>query len=124
VTLNSSYTYTYSQQRSGEYAGEPLNQLPRHMFNLGLDWNPNEQVNAWAKLSFRGKESDPTTGPSSSSMVAPSLTLLDLGGSYTVNTSTTLYAGIYNVFDKTVFYEDYGYVEDGRRLWVGMNYRF
>ena len=124
VTLNSSYTYTYSQQRSGEYAGEPLNQLPRHMFNMGLDWNPNEQVNAWAKLSFRGKESDPTTGPSSSSMVAPSLTLLDLGGSYTVNKSTTLYAGIYNVFDKTVFYEDYGYVEDGRRLWVGMNYRF
>src|SRR5690606_41987588 len=116
---NSSVTFTHYEQRSGEYAGEPLNQLPRHMFNLGLDWNPSDQINAWTKLTFRGKESDPTTGPSSSSLVAPSVTLVDLGGSYKLNKTTTLYAGIYNVFDKEVYYDDYGYVEDGRRLWLG-----
>jgi len=35
-----------------------------------------------------------------------------------------MHAGIYNLFDKTVSYDDYGYVEDGRRLWLGMDVRF
>ncbi|AEC20449.1 hypothetical protein PT7_1909 [Pusillimonas sp. T7-7] len=36
----------------------------------------------------------------------------------------TLYAGVYNVLDKQVIYDDYGYVEDGRRYWLGMNLKF
>lgn len=124
LALNAGYTYTYSKQKTGEYAGSPLNQLPRHIFNLGLDWNPSEKVNGWAKLSFRGKESQPTTGPSSSSTIAPSSTLLDLGGSYRFNKSTVVHAGIYNVFDKNIDYDDFSYVEDGRRFWVAVNYSF
>ncbi|GAA5234062.1 ligand-gated channel protein [Verticiella sediminum] len=124
LSATSSYTYTYSKQKSGEYAGSPLNQLPKHMFNLGLDWTIDARTEAWTRLSFRGKESDPTQGASSGSSIAPSVTLVDLGGSYKLNTATTLYAGVYNVFDKDVFYDDYGYVEDGRRFWLGMNVKF
>lgn len=124
LSLSSSYTYTYSKQKTGQYAGLPLNQLPKHMFNLGLDWQPNERINGWLKVTYRGKESDPTQGISSSSTMAPSSTFVDFGGSYDVSKRLTLYAGIYNLFDKEVIYDDYGYVEDGRRYWLGMNVKF
>ncbi len=124
LALVSSYTYTDSEQKSGEYAGSPLNQLPRHMFNAKLDWEPNAQWRGWAQVTFRGQESEPTTGPSSSTMIAPSSTLVDLGGSYQPTRDVTLYAGIYNLFDKSIVYDDYGYVEDGRRFWLGAQYEF
>lgn len=125
VSLNSSYTYTYSKQKSGEYAGKPLNQLPKHLFNLGVDWQASEKINAWARLQFRGKESDATSTPSSGGeFIAPSYTFVDLGGSYNFNKDVVLHAGIYNVFDKTITYDDYQFVEDGRRLWLAMDIRF
>lgn len=124
LSLTSSYTYTYSKQRSGQYEGNPLNQMPEHMFNLGLDWKPTDKLNTWMKLTYRGKESDPTQGISASSTMAPSATYVDVGGSYDVNKTLTVYAGIYNIFDKQVRYDDYGYVEDGRRYWLGMNVKF
>ena len=70
------------------------------------------------------KESQPITGPSSSSVVAPSYTFVDLGGSYAVNKRVSVYAGIYNLFDKQVGYDDYGYVEDGHRYWLGVGVKF
>lgn len=125
VSINSSYTYTYSKQKSGEYAGKPLNQLPKHMFNVGADWSPTEEINAWARVHFRGKESDPTSTPSSGGeFMAPSYTLFDLGGSYKINKNVTAHAGIYNVFDKQITYDDFQFVEDGRRLWLAMDIRF
>lgn len=124
LSLNGSYTYTYSKQKTGEYAGNPLNQMPKHMFNMGLDWQPTEKISGWLKVTYRGKESDPTQGISSSSTMAPSSTFVDFGGAYDVNKRLTLYAGVYNLFDKEVIYEDYGYVEDGRRYWLGMNIKF
>lgn len=125
LSVNSSYTYTYSKQKSGEYAGKPLNQLPKHMFNVGADWNPTEEINTWARLHFRGKESDATSTPSSGgAFIAPSYTMVDLGGSYKFSKNVTMHAGIYNVFDKEITYDDFEFVEDGRRLWLGMDIRF
>src|SRR5690606_10375630 len=62
LSTTASYTFTDSEQKTGEFAGRPLNKLPRHLFNLGLDWQPNDQLNGWARLSYRGKESQPTGG--------------------------------------------------------------
>ena len=124
LTTTASYTYTDSEQKSGQYAGAPLTQLPRHMFNLSMNWQPNDQLNGWTRLSFRGKESDPTQGASASTSIAPSVTLVDFGASYKYNKTVTMHAGLYNVFDKSVAYDDYGYVEDGRRLWLGLDIKF
>src|SRR3546814_1461245 len=76
LSMTSSYTYTYSKQKTGQYAGNPLNQMPEHMFNMGLDWQPTEKVNGWVKVTYRGKEGDPTQGISSSSTMAPSSTFI------------------------------------------------
>jgi outer membrane receptor for ferrienterochelin and colicins len=101
-SLTSSYTFTKSEQKSGQYKGQPLNQLPKHLFTTTVNWQASDALQAWARLNYRGKESQPITGPSSSSVVAPSYTFVDLGGSYQVNKTVAVYAGIYNLFDKQV----------------------
>ncbi len=123
-SMTSSYTFTKSEQKSGQYKGQPLNQLPKHLFTTTVNWQPSDALQAWARVNYRGKESQPITGPSSSSLVAPSYTFVDLGGSYQLNKTVSVYAGIYNLFDKQVAYDDYGYVEDGRRYWLGVGVKF
>jgi outer membrane receptor for ferrienterochelin and colicins len=124
LSLAASYTYTKSEQKSGQYAGLPLNKLPKHMFSTTVNWSPVDDLKGWARMSYRGEESQPTSGASSSTVVAPSSTFVDLGGSYAINKITTLYAGIYNLLDKQITYESYEYVEDGRRYWLGLGLKF
>ncbi|HDZ48528.1 hypothetical protein LCGC14_0036780 [marine sediment metagenome] len=124
VELTGSYTFTDSEQKSGEYAGEPLTQLPRHQVSASLDWQVSSRLRQWTKVTYRGEESQPTTGPSSSSIVAPSYTFVDAGIGYQLNETTQLNAGIYNLFDEDIDYDEYGYVEDGRRVWLGLNVSF
>lgn len=124
LALTASYTFTDSEQKSGEYAGEPLNQLPRHQVSATLDWDVNARLSQWTKLTYRGEESQPTTGPSQGSVVAPSYTFVDAGVGYKLNDSATVNAGIYNLFDERITYDEYGYVDDGRRVWLGINVAF
>ncbi|WP_311065126.1 ligand-gated channel protein [Halomonas sp. DWK9] len=124
LALTASYTFTDSEQKSGEYAGEPLTQLPRHQVSATLDWDVSERLSQWTKVTYRGEESQPTTGPSQSSIVAPSYTFVDAGIGYQLNDSATVNAGIYNLFDERITYDEYGYVDDGRRVWLGLNVAF
>ncbi|MCO7229215.1 ligand-gated channel protein [Halomonas sp. CnH100-B] len=124
LALTASYTFTDSEQKSGEYAGEPLTQLPRHQVSASLDWDVNARLSQWTKVTYRGEESQPTTGPSQSAIVAPSYTFVDAGIGYQLNDSTTVNAGIYNLFDERITYDEYGYVDDGRRVWLGLNVAF
>jgi len=101
-----------------------LNQLPKHLVQLSVNYEPIDKLSTWLRVNYRGEESQPTTGPSSSSLIAPSYTLLDLGANYRVNDSIKFSAGIYNAFDKEITQEEYGYIEDGRRYWLGMTYSF
>lgn len=123
-SLVGSYTFTKSEQKSGQYQGQPLNQLPRHLLTATLNWQATGALRAWTRVNYRGKESQPITGPSSTTVVAPSYTFVDLGATYAVNKNVSLFAGIYNLFDKSVRYADYGYVEDGRRYWMSVSVKF
>ncbi|MCK2042784.1 ligand-gated channel protein [Chromohalobacter sp. TMW 2.2308] len=124
LTLSTSYTYTDSEQKSGEYEGNPLTQLPKHQFSGTLDWTPVARLNAWTRLTYRGKESQPVEGPSSSSIRAPSYTFVDSGGSWQVTEQAKLMLGVYNMFDEDIGYDEYGYVNDGRRYWIGASLDF
>ena len=124
VDLTLSYTYTDSEQQSGEYEGEPLNQVPKHLASLQADWRVTSRLSPWLAVRYRGEESQPTTGPSSSSIVAPSNTLVDAGLAFKLTPQATLNTGIYNIADKEIFQDEYGYVEDGRRYWLGMRVSF
>ena len=124
LELTASYTYTDSKQKSGEYEGEPLTQLPRHQVSATLDWQVSGKLSQWTKVTYRGEESQPNTGPSQSATVAPSYTFVDTGVGYQLTDNTKVNAGIYNLFDEDIDYDEYGYVEDGRRVWLGLNVAF
>ena len=124
LDLTLSYTYTDSEQKSGEYKGEPLNQVPKHLASLQADWRVTGRLSPWLAVRYRGEESQPTTGPSSSSIVAPSNTLVDAGLAFKLTPQATLNTGVYNIADKEIFQDEYGYVEDGRRYWLGMRVSF
>lgn len=124
LDLTLSYTYTDSEQKSGEYKGQPLNQIPKHLASLQADWRVTARLAPWLTVRYRGEESQPVTGPSSSSIVAPSNTLVDAGLAFKLTPQATLNTGVYNVADKEIFQDEYGYVEDGRRYWLGMRVSF
>ncbi|WP_331712956.1 hypothetical protein [Halomonas sp. hl-4] len=53
--------------------------------------------------------------------VAPSYTFVDAGVGYQLTDNTKVNAGIYNLFDADIDYDEYGYVKDGRQVWLGLN---
>ena len=124
INISASYTYTDSEQKSGEYEGQPLTQLPEHLATLQADWQATARLSPWTRITYRGKESQPITGPSQSSIVAPSHTFVDVGVGYQFTDKTKFSAGLYNLLDKRISYDDYGYVEDGRRLWLSIATEF
>ncbi|MFC0267530.1 ligand-gated channel protein [Kushneria aurantia] len=126
LDLTTSYTFTDSEQKSGEYEGRPLTQLPRHLFSTRLDWDSTETLELWSRLTFTGKESQPVggRGPTGGREPAPSYAMVDTGGSWAVNAATDLLFGVYNVFDRGIDYATYGRVLDGRRYWVGVDLSF
>lgn len=119
----SNYTLTHSKQKSGPFAGKPLNKLPKHMLNSTLDWQYNEDLNLWSRVNFRGKSSE-YLSRTTMSKSTPSFTFVDLGLSYKVNKNINFGFGIYNVFDKRLDYETYDAVYDGRRYWAQLTVGF
>lgn len=124
LVLTGSYTYTDSEQKSGQYKGQPLTQLPKHLASAELEWQASEKVRPWTRITYRGQETQPIQGPSSSSIVAPSYTFVDVGLGYQMLDSVLLNVGVYNVTDKKVRYSEYGQVADGRRLWMSVKTTF
>lgn len=121
-SLNSSYTWTKTEQKTGKYKGRSLNRTPKQKFNTQLDWYVTEQWDLWAKIAYYGVES--STNRSGTKINYPGYTFWDLGGAYQVNNGAKIFAGIYNIFDKEVKNEDFGKTLEGRRYWVGTEINF
>lgn len=111
-------------KKTGQYKGSPLNQLPKHSLQTSLNWRPTDKLGGWLRVQYRGEESQPTTGPSQSSLIAPDYTIANLGANYQLSDSVKLGAGIYNLLDKEITEQEYGYVEDGRRYWASLVWQF
>ncbi|EWC41380.1 TonB-dependent receptor domain-containing protein [Stutzerimonas stutzeri] len=123
LRLSSSYTYTESEQKSGDFKGEPLNKQPKHMANALLDWQITNRLSGWVQGNYRSKTSD-YISRTSMSEGTPGYGFVDVGGVYRLNENIDLKAGLYNIANKEVTNEDYEVVLDGRRLVVGMTVDF
>lgn len=123
VDLQASYTFTDSEQESGDNEGNPLNNQPRHRASLGLDWEATSKLKLWTNARFKGT-SEQTLGRGGLSEAYPSYTLVDAGLQYRLQKNVTLRGGIYNLLDKEIREPEYGRVIDGRRFNVGMNVMF
>ncbi|MFV7791230.1 TonB-dependent receptor domain-containing protein [Aliarcobacter lanthieri] len=117
-----SYTYTDSERKSGPSKGEPLNNISKHMFNAGIDWDITNKVMLWTQTNYRSETSG---SPERFSAKYPSYTFVDLGGVYNYDKNLKFTAGIYNLTNKEVFTNDVQErVLDGRRYSVAMNLKF
>ncbi|MDD0842478.1 TonB-dependent receptor domain-containing protein [Pseudomonas sp. Gutcm_11s] len=124
-----SYTYTSTEQKSGQYKGEPLNDVAKHMFNFSLDWQATEKMNLWTQVNYRsetsGRWQTGTSGASTNGVTYPSYTFADVGLVYQANKDLSLKFGVYNVTNKEVTTDDdYAYNLDGRRFIFGLTQSF
>ncbi len=116
-TLSANYTYTDSEQKSGDNKGEPLTNTPEHLANAKLNWQTTDRLNLWLKSEYRGERARFTSkyenlansngSYSTNQSIYDTLgkntkayTLFHLGGSYRASESLTLNAAVYNLLDK------------------------
>lgn len=123
MRVSANYTFTYSKQKSGDFAGQPLNKMPKHMANATLNWDTSERLGLWSRVNFRGKTSD-YLSRTSMAKGTPSFTFVDMGMNYKLSKNVDFGVGVYNVLDKHVTDESFGAVYDGRRYWAQMTVGF
>lgn len=125
LTLKATGTLTDSEQLTGANAGASLNETPESQGSVALTWRPrNSPFSAYARAIYYGEEAQATAQISGSNIIAPAYTMVDIGGSYDVNDRVTLRAGVQNLFDEEMTYEEFGYVNDRARVWAGVTARF
>lgn len=138
VQMRASYTYTESEQLSGDYKGLPLMRTPENMASLRFDWQtPITGFDSWIAANYHGEEINagarigsngtPYRYNSAGKVIAykyDAYTTVDLGGSYALNDRVTLNGAIYNILDDGVGLEDSNAVVEGRRLWLGLTSTF
>lgn len=123
VDWSANYTFTQSEQKSGQFSGKPLNEMPKHMFNTTLNWNANTKFSSWARWNFRSRTSD-YLSRTSMAIGKPSYGFVDTGLVYKPRKDLILSGGIYNIFDKRVDQQDYGRTLDGRRYNISAQVNF
>lgn len=121
LQLRTNYTRTKSEQLTGTSKGSPLNDEPKHLANIGLNYDVTRQFTLWSQWAYVGKfmSSDLSTGASTSQ----SYGLLDMGMVAKPTKNLAVKLGIYNLANKVVANSSNGYV-DGRRLSVAANLSF
>jgi len=122
LRANANYTWTHSEQQSGEYKGYALSDFPESMANVSLTWNALNDLELWSKASWRS--TSPDIGNSSET---EAYALVDLGARYHLNKNVTLMTGIYNLFDANPIYRtsyNQSSMLEGRRYNFGARIEF
>lgn len=121
--IAANYTYTSTEQKSGDFKGKPLNKQPRHMANATLNWETTPEMETWARINFRGKTSN-YMARSDMAKGTPSYAFVDIGTSYSLTKQLNIIGGVYNVLDRRINYENFNTTLEGRRYNIGLNYNF
>lgn len=136
-TLSGNYTYTESEQKTGEQAGLPLTDTPEHMLNAQLRWTVTDRLNAWVRGEYRSERYRGEGDARDELGDLSSYSLFHLGGSYQVSDRVSINATVYNLFDKDFvsllpygdladpdYASEYANNQEPRRLWLSVNVNF
>ncbi len=127
-TVSGNYTYTDSEQRSGDNKGAPLTNMAKHLAFARLNWAANDRLSVWLKGEYRGERARFTDRYASLS--APDKALMDgvgdldayavfhLGGTLRASEHISVTATIYNVFDKDFTKGQYYTTDTGTTAWA------
>ena len=138
--ISGNYTYTDSEQQSGNNRGEPLTDTPEHALNATLRWQTTPKLDTWLSAEYRSeryRNRESVRGAPSFDDLGDfkAYSLFHLGGSYAFTEQLKVSATLYNLFDKdfvdyraygdgTRFGNVYANSEEGRRLWLSARYAF
>ncbi|MDU5326487.1 TonB-dependent receptor domain-containing protein [Campylobacter ureolyticus] len=134
TSLNLSYTYTKSEQKSGVEKGKPLNDYPIHMLRVGINSDITKDLNLWVDFTYNGKIDNHKLKTQKGSKIITSYekshggySITDIGLNYKIKDNFTISAAVLNLFDKK-FIEEFRnrdvIVYDGTRFQLGFNYSF
>lgn len=117
VTLN----YTYNDGRDISNGGnKPLSDLPFHTANGTVDWKATQDWSFYVQGNYTGEKRALT----SSAATPGGYVIWNTGAAWQVTKAMKLHAGVQNLLDKDLSRDDYSYTEDGRRYFVGVDYKF
>ncbi|WP_294892948.1 TonB-dependent receptor [uncultured Gilliamella sp.] len=127
--LSSNYSWTKTEQKTGENKGRALNRTPKQKFNAQLDWNLTQQLDLWTKMAYYGIEHATKRVREGGEtkikhVVYAGYTFWDVGTSFQINKNAKIYGGVYNLFDKEVTNDDFGKTLEGRRYFIGTEINF
>ena len=143
-SLTGNYTYTDTEIKSGDDAGLPLSDTPKHILNGALRWNATDRLNLWLRGEYRSdryrSEDSATSRAKATWGDYKGYEVFHLGGSYKVNDAVTINGAIYNLLDKdfvsygsyvsnvntgAIAYTNlYANNQEPRRLWVSVTTTF
>lgn len=154
LAVRANYTYTDSEQKSGEDEGLPLGNSAKHMYNAAIEWQPTDRLNFFVLSENHAKRYRGQHVITDESLYYKDYSVLHLGGSYKINDYLTLNARVNNLLDKdfttyrtefrdlnsdgdytdtnvggsgkneTLHFDDYNNKEACRSFWVSLNARF
>jgi outer membrane receptor for ferrienterochelin and colicins len=140
--VSGNYTYTDSERKGGgepafdggSLDGRPLDKTPEHVLNAQLDWTPSEALALYARMTYLGKQYWAAFRNGAMNVrEREGSTTFDLGGSYQLRRNLALKFALLNVTDRKVAVDERTrttglagnwMVDEGRRLWVGMEASF
>lgn len=126
-SVGGNWTWTDTEQKSGEDRGAPFTNQANHIVNASLDWEPTDVLNLWLRGEYHGARDRFTSlygnlSPADQAVVdglgrLRSFTQFHLGGSYRASGSVTVNATIYNLLDKDFLDGDYFTTHTGDTGW-------
>lgn len=147
LSLAANYTFTESEQQSGENQGMPLTNTPKHMVNGSLRAEVTDRLGGWLRGEYRSKRARQTSVGTNLAYEALGdyrpYALFHLGGGFQVIRGVTVNATIYNLLNKDFLeyaaYQGnpttqnptgiqytslYNTHQEGRRLWLATTIDF
>lgn len=123
TTLMANYTFTDSEFKTGEFKGQPVNQMPEHMLNITVDHEINDALNIWSRLHYRS-ETSAYLSRTSVAQPNPGYEFLDVGLNYKFTPNISGKFGVYNLLDEKAEDRDGDQLLDGRRYGISLMAKF
>lgn len=123
TTLMANYTFTDSEFKTGEFKGQPVNQMPEHMLNITVDHEINDALNIWSRLHYRS-ETSAYLSRTSVAQPNPGYEFLDVGLNYKFTPNISGKFGVYNLLDEKAEDRDGDQLLDGRRYGINLMAKF
>ena len=131
LTIGANYSFTQKKVTNristSDYAvdGSKILNYPNHIFNANIVFKPIKQLDIIAFATFQSKQwfAASTNRVYTHYFQNNDIFLLDLKANYHVIKDLTLSLGAYNLLDRNYYYS-VGYYQAGRRILVGIEYKF